>query len=59
VGFSLPPSLSELAQRGNFGLLGIQERVWSVNGTLEITSSPEKGTRLHVKIPINHKHPTQ
>jgi signal transduction histidine kinase len=59
VGFSLPSSLSELAQRGNFGLLGIQERVWSVDGTLDITSSPEKGTRLYVKIPINHKHPTQ
>jgi two-component system sensor histidine kinase DegS len=58
VGFSLPSSLSELAQRGNFGLLGIQERVWSVDGTLDITSSPEKGTRLYVKIPINHKHPT-
>lgn len=59
VGFSLPSSLTELAQRGNFGLLGIQERVWSVDGTLDITSSPEKGTRLHVKIPRNHKHPTQ
>jgi signal transduction histidine kinase len=58
VGFSLPSSLSELAQRGNFGLLGIQERVWSVDGTLDITSSPEKGTRLHVKIPINHELPT-
>jgi signal transduction histidine kinase len=55
VGFSLPSSLSELAQRGNFGLLGIQERVWSVDGTLDITSSPEKGTRLHVKIPRNLK----
>jgi signal transduction histidine kinase len=58
VGFILPSSLTELAQRGNFGLMGIQERVWSVDGTLDITSSPEKGTRLHVKIPRNHELPT-
>ncbi len=58
VGFSVPSSLTELAQRGNFGLLGIQERVWSVDGTLDIASSPEKGTRLHIKIPRSREHST-
>jgi signal transduction histidine kinase len=55
VGFTVPASLTELAQHGNFGLLGIQERVWSVDGSLEIASSPGKGTHLLVKVPKNHK----
>jgi signal transduction histidine kinase len=59
AGFSLSSSLSEFAQHGSFRLLGIQERVWSVDGTLDITSSPEKGTRLHVNIPRNHELSTQ
>lgn len=58
VGFSVPPSLTELAQQGNFGLLGIQERVWSVGGTLDIVSSPDKGTHLHIKVLRNREHPT-
>jgi signal transduction histidine kinase len=58
VGFNIPPSLTEMAQRGSFGLLGIQERVWSVGGTLDIVSSPEKGTRLHIKVPRNREYPT-
>jgi signal transduction histidine kinase len=51
VGFNVPSSLTELAQQGSFGLLGIQERVWSVGGALDITSSPGEGTQLHIKIP--------
>ena len=57
LGFSVPPSLTELAQRGSFGLLGIQERVMSVGGSLDIVSSPDKGTRLHIKVPRNPDHP--
>jgi signal transduction histidine kinase len=59
VGFIVPQSLTELAQSGNFGLLGIQERVWSVGGTLDIVSSAEKGTRLHIKVPRNPEYPTR
>jgi signal transduction histidine kinase len=58
VGFSVPPSLMELAHHDNFGLLGIQERVWSVGGSLEISSSPGEGTRLHIQVPQNNQRPT-
>jgi signal transduction histidine kinase len=35
-----------------FGLLGMRERVASVNGALEIESEPGLGTRLTVEIPL-------
>ena len=34
------------------GLLGMQERVGMLGGTLEITSRPGQGTRLRVRIPL-------
>ena len=46
-GFSLPPT------PGNgFGLVGMRERVASVNGALDIESKPGVGTRLTVEIPL-------
>jgi signal transduction histidine kinase len=53
-GFSVPSSMTELARRGRFGLMGIQERVWSVGGELSIQSAPGAGTRLSATIPLNH-----
>lgn len=45
-----------LSNVGNFpqglGLLGMKERVAQCGGTLEIISSPEKGTRIQVSIPV-------
>jgi signal transduction histidine kinase len=34
------------------GLLGMEERVKQLGGRLEIQSQPDKGTRLHVTLPI-------
>jgi signal transduction histidine kinase len=34
------------------GLLGIRERLALVGGSLEIESSPGKGTTLFIRIPI-------
>ncbi len=48
-GFELP---SDLASQNHFGLLGIQERVSSLGGTLAIQSRIEQGTRLHIKLPL-------
>ena len=53
IGFSVPNSVTELVQRGHFGLMGIQERVWSVGGKLFIQSSPGAGTRLIVTMPFD------
>jgi signal transduction histidine kinase len=39
-------------QRG-LGLIGIRERVWQVQGTLRLETSPGKGTRLTVECPAD------
>jgi signal transduction histidine kinase len=36
------------------GLLGIEERVQELEGTLQIISQPGKGTTLRVQIPVKH-----
>ena len=51
-GFIVPYSMTELAQRGSFGLLGIQERIWAIGGHLIIHSTPGRGTQLSVTMPI-------
>jgi signal transduction histidine kinase len=37
---------------GGFGLIGMRERVASVNGSLDIKSERGTGTRLAVEIPL-------
>jgi signal transduction histidine kinase len=44
-------------QTGRLGLLGMQERVRHVNGSLAIESAPGRGTRLCVRIPFDQKPP--
>ncbi|OGO35939.1 MAG: hypothetical protein A2Z03_07480 [Chloroflexi bacterium RBG_16_56_8] len=56
-GFRVPSVLAELAQRGNFGLMGIQERVWAVGGSLSIESVPDQGTNLIVTLPLEKRNP--
>jgi signal transduction histidine kinase len=51
-GFAVPTSLAELGQHGRFGLMGIQERVWALEGDLSIRSETRQGTRLSVSIPV-------
>jgi signal transduction histidine kinase len=43
------------SRSGGVGLRGIQERVQKSGGRLKIDSSPGKGTRLAVKIPIGER----
>jgi len=40
---------------GGLGLLGIEERVQELEGTLHIISRPGKGTRLRVQIPVKQR----
>jgi len=40
------------ARRSGLGLLGIQERVQELDGSLRISSQKNKGTTLRVEIPI-------
>jgi PAS domain S-box-containing protein len=51
VGFAVSRVMSELASRGNMGLLGMQERVRQLSGHLTIKSSPGKGAMVFILIP--------
>lgn len=51
-GFVLPPRLGLLTNEGHFGLLGLQERLELVQGTLRVTSAPGQGTRLEAHVPL-------
>ncbi len=38
--------------KGRYGLIGLNERVKLMGGTLQVTSRPGAGTRLHVVVPL-------
>lgn len=50
-GFEVPPQWLDLVQQEHFGLVGLAERVESVNGKLEIISAPGDGTTIRVWVP--------
>ncbi|MEM8532513.1 MAG: ATP-binding protein [Chloroflexota bacterium] len=50
-GFDVPSNLNHLLQHAHFGLLGVQERLHLLHGTLQVQSQPNHGTRLHAHIP--------
>ena len=50
-GFKLTGALSELANRGKLGLLGMHERARLLGGTLEVQTAPGKGTTIMVELP--------
>ncbi|MDX2163381.1 MAG: histidine kinase [bacterium] len=52
-GFTPPAALDGLAQRQHFGLLGMQERVQQLNGTLTLRSRPGAGTVVDVILPLD------
>lgn len=43
---------SSTHDRGGFGLIGLRERTRLLGGTLTIESTPGKGTRVHVELPL-------
>jgi signal transduction histidine kinase len=51
-GFQVPENLLSLVNSGNYGLVGISERVQLAHGTLSITSTELGGTALIVSIPV-------
>lgn len=44
--------VSKVNTRTSHGLLGMRERVYAINGTLQIESSSNKGTKISVTVPI-------
>jgi signal transduction histidine kinase len=47
--------LAKLDQTQQFGLLGMRERVQSLNGSYALESTPGKGVDIQVYIPIGGK----
>ncbi len=50
-GFSVPENTADLARRGSFGLLGLQERANLFGGDISIQSAPAQGTIVRVILP--------
>ena len=51
-GFDVAAARTRAAQGGSQGLLSMQERVALVGGTLDIDSSPGRGTAIRARIPL-------
>jgi len=51
VGFTAPERPWELARRGHFGLMGMQERALMFGGHLSVQSSPGKGAKVTAFLP--------
>jgi PAS domain S-box-containing protein len=51
-GFQLPETVGDLSHAGKLGLVGMQERVSLLNGSLEINSGPGKGTVVTANVPM-------
>lgn len=53
IGFSPNEVMRASGERSHLGLIGIQERVRTFNGQLQISSEKRKGTRLSATIPFD------
>jgi len=51
IGFDAKTFKFDRDRRGGFGLLGLRERVASLNGQLELTSAPGAGTKIEIQVP--------
>jgi PAS domain S-box-containing protein len=51
-GFELPETVGDLSHSGKLGLVGMQERVSLINGSLVIKSEKDRGTLVTVSVPI-------
>lgn len=52
-GFTLSQDQGEAIQRAQWGLVGIQERVSLVGGKATLLSTPGRGTRLEITVPLS------
>ena len=52
-GFQLPKRLGDLASAGKLGLAGMYERTQLLGGSLELQSTPGKGTTLIIEVPVS------
>lgn len=51
VGFEQPDRFSAYAEQNKLGMIGMEQRILAIGGTIDIQSSPGMGTRLQATIP--------
>lgn len=51
-GFKIPDNFGDPSQGGKLGLLGMQERISLLNGSIDIKSEPRKGTIVTVRASV-------
>jgi len=51
-GFRLPDAVGDLSSSGKLGLVGMNERVSLLGGTLVIQSKPGRGTTVDISVPL-------
>lgn len=54
IGFDQKSTFAKPGARG-LGIIGIQERVGALHGTLDIRSAPGAGTELHISVPCGNR----
>lgn len=52
IGFDVARAQSEAARGGSVGLLSMQERIVLANGSLDVASTPGKGTQVTARFPL-------
>ncbi|WHZ22497.1 MAG: Two-component system sensor histidine kinase [Nitrospira sp.] len=52
-GFEVQKALAEATSGQSMGLLGMQERIRFLNGTISIDSNPGHGTEVRVRVPLS------
>jgi signal transduction histidine kinase len=57
VGFVVQRALDKAASGKSMGLIGMQERLRFLNGSISIESAPGHGTEIRVRIPSSHLSP--
>jgi len=55
IGFDVEEAVSSKDRPRGLGLLGMKERIELLDGTLNISSRPGDGTRIHIKIPLSQE----
>ena len=46
---------TEISNPTSLGLVGMRERVYGINGTIQFSGTQDKGTRVTVAVPVNGK----
>ena len=53
-GFELKEGYQKARKDKRFGLLGMQERVRMMDGTIKINSNLQEGTKIFIEIPVDN-----